>query len=213
LEGKNYTGTVHKLSTNGNISAGGDVIWQNNHKDSVIDDNDRQVLGNAQPKYIAGLTNTVTYKNLSFSFTFYASIGGQLYNTFRSTLDQIVTTNVTPDPDYINNAWYYQGQVTNWYAANNNGKTNPRTSSLFIEDASFIRLRNVRLSYYIPQKISSKASIKGIQLFVYGINVATWTNYSGWDPEVSFSNPLQMGSDTGAYPKKKEFGLGVNVNF
>jgi TonB-linked SusC/RagA family outer membrane protein len=212
-DGKNYTGTVHKLTTNGLVSAGGDVIWQNNHKDSVIDDNDRQVLGNAQPKYFAGLTNTVTYKNLSFSFTFYASMGGQLYNMFRSNLDQIVTTNVTPDPAYINQAWYYQGQETNWYAANNNGKTNPRTSSLFIEDASFIRLRNVRLSYYIPQKISSKAGIKGIQLYVYGINVATWTNYSGWDPEVSFSNPLQMGSDTGTYPKKKEFGVGVNVNF
>lgn len=211
--GKNYTGTVHRLSTNGLVSAGGDVIWQNNHKDSVIDDNDRQILGNAQPKFIAGLTNTVTYKNLSFSFTFYAGIGGQLYNTFRSNLDQIVTVNVTPDPAYINQAWYYQGQVTNWYAANNNGKTNPRTSSLFIEDASFIRLRNVRLSYYIPQKITNKASIKGIQLFVYGINVATWTNYSGWDPEVSFSNPLQMGSDTGVYPKKKEFGMGINVNF
>ena len=211
--GKNYTGTVHRLSTNGAVSAGGDVIWQNNHKDSVIDDNDRQVLGNAQPKYIAGLTNTLTYKNLSFSFTFYASMGGQLYNTFRSTLDQIVTTNVTPDPDYIKNAWYYQGQVTNWYAAKNNGKTNPRTSSLFIEDASFIRLRNVRLSYFIPQKITNKAGIKGIQAFVYGINVATWTNYSGWDPEVSFSDPLQMGSDTGAYPKKKEYGIGVNVNF
>ena len=213
LNGKNYTGTVHQLTTNGAVSAGGDVIWQNNHKDSVIDDNDRQILGNAQPKYNAGLTNTLTYKNLSFSFTFYASMGGQLYNTFRSTLDQIVTTNVTPDPTYINQAWYYQGQVTNWYSAKNNGKTNPRTSSLFIEDASFIRLRNVRLGYYIPQKITNKASIKGIQLFVYGINVATWTNYSGWDPEVSFSDPLQMGSDTGAYPKKKEYGVGVNVNF
>jgi TonB-linked SusC/RagA family outer membrane protein len=212
-QGKNYTGQVHQLSTNGAVSAGGDVIWQNTHKDSVIDDNDRQILGNAQPKWNAGMINTVTYKNLTLSFDIYVSWGGQLYNTFRSNLDQIVTTNVTPDPAYIQQAWYYQGQQTNWYVPANNGKGNPRTSSLFIEDASFIRLRNVRLSYYVPQKITGKASIKGLSLFVYGINLATWTKYSGWDPEVSFSNPLQMGSDTGVYPKKKEFGAGVNVNF
>ena len=211
--GKVYTGKVHQLSTNGALSAGGDVIWQNTLRDSVIDDNDRVILGNAQPKWIAGLINTFTYKNLSFSFNFYASVGGQLYNSFRSTLDQITITNVTPDPTYIQQAWYYQGQVTNWYQAKNNGKGNPRTSSLFIENASFIRLRNVRLSYFIPQKITGKAGIKGINVFAYGINVATWTNYSGWDPEVSFSNPLQMGSDNGTYPKKKEYGLGVNVNF
>lgn len=212
-QGKNYTGQVHKLSTNGAVSAGGDVIWDNSHKDSVIDDNDRQILGNAQPKFNAGMINTFTYKNISLSVDIYVSWGGQLYNTFRSNLDQIVTTNVTPDPTYIQQAWYYQGQQTNWYIPANNGKGNPRTSSLFIEDASFIRLRNVRLSYFVPQKITSKASMKGLSLFVYGINLATWTKYSGWDPEVSFSNPLQMGSDTGVYPKKKEFGLGVNVNF
>jgi TonB-linked SusC/RagA family outer membrane protein len=212
-QGKAYTGAVHKLSTNGSVAAGGDVIWDNSHKDSVIDDNDRQILGNAQPLWNAGLTNTVTYKNLTLSFNFYVSWGGKLYNSFRSNLDQIVTTNVTPDPVYITQAWYYQGQQTNWYAASNNGKTNPRTSTLFIEDASFIRLRNIKLSYFVPQKITSKAAIKGLQLYIYGTNVATWTNYTGWDPEVSFSNPLQMGSDTGAYPKKREFGAGVNVNF
>lgn len=213
LNGKAYTGNVHKLSTNGAVLAGGDVIWQNNRRDSVIDDNDRQILGNAQPKWNAGLINTFTYKNLTLSIDLYVSWGGQLYNTFRSNLDQIVTTNVTPDPEYITQAWYYQGQQTRWYIPANNGKGNPRTSSLFIEDASFIRLRNVRLSYYMPPKIAGKAHLKGLSLFVYGINLATWTNYSGWDPEVAFSNPLQMGSDTGVYPKKKEAGVGVNVNF
>lgn len=212
--GKIYTGKVHQMATNGLTEGGGDVIWQNNRKDSVIDDNDRQILGNAQPKWIAGLTNTFSYKNLSLSVTFYCSYGAKLYNSFRSTLDQIVTTNVTPDPGYIQGAWYYQGdQAATWYAAKNNGQGNARTSSLFIENASFIRLRNVRLTYFVPSKYSSRAYIKGLSIYAYGINLATWTNYSGWDPEVSFSDPTQMGSDNGSYPKKKEYGLGVNVNF
>jgi len=212
-DGKGYTGTVHKLYTNGSISGGGDVIWQNNVRDSVIDDNDRQILGNAQPKFFAGLSNTFTYKNWSLSVDFYGSYGGKLYNSFRSNLDQIVTTNVTPDPEYITQAWAKPGDVTKWYVPKNNGKGNPRTSSLFIEDATFLRLRNARLTYAVPAKIANKVAIKWMTVYIYGVNLLTWTNYSGWDPEISFSNPLQMGSDTGRYPKKREFGCGVNINF
>ena len=63
------------------------MIWQNNYLDSVIDDNDRVILGNAQPKWVAGLTNTVTYKQFTLSFTFYVSWGGKIYNNARVQLN------------------------------------------------------------------------------------------------------------------------------
>lgn len=214
LDGKSYTGTVRQLRTQGNISKGGDVIWANHNKDSVIDDADRISLGNAQPKFIAGLSNVITYKRLSLSFNLYMSWGGQIYNRGRLTLNTNTINNMTNDPEYIRESWWNPGDVTKWPIARNNGMQNARElNSLYLEDASFIRLRNARLTYAIPTKLTSKAKIRGVQVYVYGNNLLTWTNYTWYDPEINFNNPLQMGTDNGRYPRKREFGAGINVNF
>ena len=202
------------MRTQGSISKGGDMIWANNRVDSVIDDADRVPLGNAQPKFLAGLYNFVSYKDFSLSFNFYVSWGGVIYNRARHNLNTNATSNVTPDPEYIRGAWWNQGDETKWPIPRNNSMGNSRElSSLYIEDASFIRLRNVRLTYNIPTKIMSKVKMRGVSVYVYGNNLLTWTNYSWYDPEISFTNPLQMGQDNGRYPRKREYGAGINVNF
>lgn len=212
--GKPYTGTVHQLTTLGHILKGGDMIWQNTAKDSVIDDNDRIKLGNAQPKWIAGLSNMFVYKNFTLSFNFYISWGGMIYNRGRQQLNTNATTNVTPDPEYITKSWWHQGDLTIWPVAKKSSLGNARElSSLYLEDASFIRLRNARISYTIPASIASRIKIQGLSVFVYGNNLLTWTNYGWYDPEISFNNPLQMGQDNGRYPKQREFGGGININF
>jgi TonB-linked SusC/RagA family outer membrane protein len=214
LNGKAYTGNVNKLKTQGNVLKGGDMIWQNTNKDSVIDDNDRILLGNAQPKWIAGLSNMINYKNFSLSFNIYVSWGGMIYDRGRQQLNTNATTNVTPDPEYIRNAWWHQGDVTIWPIAKNNGMGNARElSSLYLEDASFIRLRNVRLTYSLPKNVASKVKLNGASIYLYGNNLLTWTNYFWYDPEISFSNPLEMGRDNGRYPRKREIGAGINLNF
>jgi len=214
LDDKPYSGAVKQLTTNGLISKGGDMIWQNNYLDSVIDDNDRTILGNAQPKWVAGLNNTVNYKEFSLSFDFYISWGGSIYNSARANLNRNVTTNVTPDPDYIKGAWWHPGDVTIYPIASNNSLGNARDlSSLYLEDASFIRLRNAKLSYNLPQKISSKIKMQGMSVFVFGNNLLTWTNYTWYDPEISLGSPLTSGNDNGRYPRKREFGGGINLNF
>jgi hypothetical protein len=213
LGGKPYTGKVNRMYTQGNLLRGGDVIWDNIRQDSVIDDNDRMVLGNAQPKFIAGLSNTVNWKGLSLSFNFYVSWGAQLYNKGLADLNNLGTVNITPSPDYIRNAWFKPGDVTKWYIAQNNAMGNSRNlSSLFLEDASFIRLRNIRLSYNVPAKIISRLKTKGINAFVYGNNLLTWTNYTWFDPEIDFNDPLEMGLDNGRYPRNREVGGGININ-
>lgn len=213
MGGKPYTGKINKLYTQGNLLKGGDMIWQNTIADSVIDDNDRIELGNAQPKFIAGLSNSVTYKGLTLSFNFYVSWGAKIYNKALADMNKVVTVNVTPHPDYIRGAWFNQGDVTKWYMAQNNGLGNSRElSSLYLEDASFIRLRNLRLSYSLPSKWMKKLKMKSINAFAYGNNLLTWTNYSWYDPEIDFNNPLEMGVDNGRYPRSREFGGGININ-
>jgi TonB-linked SusC/RagA family outer membrane protein len=214
LDGKSYNGTVNKLRTQGNILKGGDMIWENNNRDSVIDDGDRIPLGNAQPKWIAGLSNQFSYKNLTLSFNVYVSWGGLLYDRGRQQLTTNATSNVTPDPEYIHDSWWNPGDITKWPVAKNNGMGNARElSSLYLEDASFIRLRNVRLTYGLPKNITSKIKMRGASIYLYGNNLLTWTNYFWYDPEIAFNNALEMGQDSGRYPRKREFGAGINLNF
>lgn len=214
LDGKAYNGPVNRLRTQGNILKGGDMIWENTVKDSVIDDADRIPLGNAQPKWIAGLANQFSYKNFSLSFNIYVSWGGMLYDRGRQQLTNNLISNVTPDPEYIREAWWQPGDVTRWPVPRNNGMGNARElSSIYLEDASFIRLRNVRLTYSLAKNITSKMKMKGATVYLYGNNLLTWTNYFWYDPEISFNNALQMGQDNGRYPRKREFGAGVNLNF
>jgi TonB-linked SusC/RagA family outer membrane protein len=214
LDGKAYNGTVNRLKTAGNILKGGDMIWLNNSKDSVIDDADRIPLGNAQPKWIAGLSNQFSYKNFSLSFNVYVSWGGLLYDRGRQQLNQNTISNVTPDPEYIRDSWSQPGDITKWPTPKNNGMGNGRElSSLYLEDASFIRLRNVRLTYSLNKSIANKMKLKGATVYLYGNNLLTWTNYFWYDPEIAFNNALEMGQDSGRYPRKREFGAGVNLNF
>lgn len=215
LNGAPYTGPVQQLSTNGNILKGGDVIWLNPNNDSVIDDADKVILGNAQPKFIAGLFNSFSYKNFALSFNLYSSWGAKIYNAARRDLNTFNTVNVTPEVDAIVNAWYQQGDVTVWPKAQQNSPAGNirEVNSNYIEDASFIRLRNLKLGYTIPAKYSSKVKLQNLGLYVYGTNLVTWTNYSWYDPEISFNNALQMGQDNGRYPREREFGFGLNVNF
>ena len=214
LDGKPYNGVVKQLSTNGLVSKGGDMIWENNNLDSVIDDNDRIILGNAQPDWIAGMTNVVTYKQFTLSFTYYVSWGAEIYNNARVQLNLNATTNVTPEPDYIHGAWWHPGDVTIYPIARNNSLGNGRAgSSLYIEDASFIRLRNVRLSYEVPKKLLSKVKLQAVSVFLFGNNLITWTNYKWYDPEISLGSALTPGQDSGRFPRKREYGGGLNINF
>ena len=214
FDGKPYSGTVKRLTTQGNLLKGGDMIWENSRKDAAIDDADRMILGNAQPDWIAGLTNTFSYKGFSLLFSFYVSWGGTIYNRARQQLNLNATTNVTPEPDYIRQSWYKPGDQTIYPVAKNLPVGNGREgSSLYMEDASFIRFRNARLAYEVPRNLTSRVKMKNVSLFVYGNNLLTWTKYKWYDPEISLGSALTPGLDNGRYPRKREFGGGINVNF
>jgi len=220
LNGKPYNGTPNKISTNGLKLGGGDMIWQNinpttGKRDSTIDDRDRVVLGNAIPKWTGDITNTFTYKQFSLSFNLYISWGNKLYNAQFYNMNIISTVNNTPTVDFIRQSWWRPGDNTLYPKPKINSGLGNTTyiSSLYVEDASFIRFRNLKFTYQVPKLICSKLKINSVSVFAFANNLAIWTKYKGYDPEISMSSVLTPGYDGGRYPRKKELGFGVNVNF
>lgn len=218
--GEQYTGEIIRLTSGGVTAGGGDVIWENMPNaegvyDTKIDDNDRKILGKGTPDWYASWNNVVNYKRFTFSFNFYLSWGGLVYNDLKRYLSSWGGNTHRQWPEYIVTGWKYQGQITPWYAVDTrNRKTANRASlsNFYLEDGSFIRLRNVRLSYTLDSKLIEKTFLKGVTAYVYGNNLLTWTNYTGYDPEVG-GGVLTPGKDSGAYPRNREIGLGLNLNF
>ena len=212
--GKPYNGDVHSLYNTGVKLRGGDIIFDNVAKDSVIDDNDRQVLGNAQPSFYGAIINTLSYKGFSLSFTFNTTWGNDLYNNAAQALNNYRTTHIIPQPYVIYNAWRRPGDITDVpEVSRKNTSGNMRMNSRYIEDGSFIRLSYVRLTYKLPAAIARTIFTRDLSVYVYGSNLITWTNYSWFDPEFTSNDPLQLGQDNGRYPRRREVGLGLNIHF
>jgi TonB-linked SusC/RagA family outer membrane protein len=213
FEGKPYTGTVHSLYGKGVKLKGGDVEFQNVNGDSVIDNSDRMILGNAQPTFFFAVMNTLRYKQFSLSFTFNTQWGNKVYNNAAQTLDNYATSNIIPQPYVIHNMWRKQGDITQVPSWLKTSIGDVRMSNRFLEDGSFIRLAYAQLNYVFPVRLAHKAFAQSANAYVYGSNLLMWTNYSWYDPELISTNPLQMGQDGGSYPRRRELGIGINFTF
>lgn len=191
----------------------GDLIYVDTDKNGVINTNDRVILGNAQPEFFGGFTNTFSYNSFSLLVFFQGSYGNQLFNSNKVTLE---------------NLYGLQNQTVNvlnrWTPTNTNTNI-PRASSVkptdngldrYVENGSYLRFKNVQLSYKFPEKVLNRIS-KGMtaKIYVNAQNLFTITNYSGLDPEVSRygSNNISPGFDSGPYPNYRTYTLGVNVGF
>ncbi len=182
--------------------------------DGKITSADRTILGSATPKFIYGLTNTFTYNNFDLSIFLHGSQGNHLLNMTRMNLEWSHTTEAlnrwTPTntkTDIPRNGFYYS-------------KYGGYINDHFIENASFLRVKNITLGYTLPQKIKF---LKSCRIYVIAENVLTITGYSGWDPEVDTKGYETGGSgqtanagaglDFNAYPSMKSYSIGVNVTF
>ncbi|WP_353138164.1 TonB-dependent receptor [Pseudopedobacter sp.] len=214
--GQPYTGTVHNMySSDGNKLQGGDTEWLNVRKDSVINDADQHVLGNPTPDFYLGIVNSLNYKRFALTFMFNGSFGGEVYNSHKERQNNTSNTGAG-GPDLVYNSWKKPGDIAKYPAyleKEKRGNRKASQNSLYIEDASFIRLSSARLSYTLEPNWAKRIYTKGITAYVYGTNLLTWTNYTGYDPEFSSSNVLQPGLDDGRYPRRREIGFGINVNF
>lgn len=189
-----------------------DVSGPNGVPDGVIDANDRTVIGNGTPDYYGGFTNNFSYRGLDLSVMFQYSVGNDVYNANRMYMNQsdLERTNKMAE---VANRW----TPTN---ANNEvpsarGQIRNSVYSRFIEDGSFLRLKNITLGYTFPKHLMKKIYVDNLRIYASAQNLFVVTNYTGYDPEVNMrsSNPMTPGFDFGAYPRSKVFTVGLDVKF
>ncbi|MCC4211996.1 SusC/RagA family TonB-linked outer membrane protein [Leeuwenhoekiella parthenopeia] len=188
----------------------GRMKYKDVNGDGFVNDEDRKVIGNSNPLHFGGINNTFTYKNFDLSVFFQWSYGNEIYNATKVRLNGVLPW-MNISPDYFENHW----------TPDNPSNTAPAygaidqqiASSYYVEDGSYLRLRTVSLGYRIPKDLTKRLGFNSLRLNLIGNNLATWTNYSGWDPEINFNNPLLSGLDRIAYPRAKNFTLSINATF
>ena len=209
--------------------------------DGVIDENDRVNLGSPLPLFTFGWTNTFRYKNFDLSIFLNGSYGNKIMNynalalthmnsawinQLNSVSDRAKLVPIDTDKVYADGSKWYD-DITNVKVANPGTKTprasindpndNDRISSRYIEDGSYIRIKNLTLGYTFPKKWVSKARIENIRLYCNIQNLYTFTKYSGYDPEVGASTQdstgLTYGIDNGRYPSPTMYSFGLNITF
>jgi TonB-linked SusC/RagA family outer membrane protein len=181
------------------INENGHPIYEDVNEDGIINDADNQVSGSPFPDFIYGLNLNLAYKNFSLAML-WQGVSGNLINN--QTLEQI--TGTSPSVNRIKNIKDYYPVLSDEIIIKN--------SDRFIEDGSYLRMKNIKLSYNVP---IAKNILSNLTFYLSASNLITITNYSGYDPEVnSFSNINQyIGVDGAAYPSSRTFTFGVNVSF
>ncbi len=218
LDGVRYDGPVkQKTLPSGVPFRGGDINWEENpdHRDGIINDQDRMILGNAQPYIMGGFTMTFRYKQITMTAASYFSYGGKIYNFARYNQDQasMAAWSTTPTINWVDNFWVKQGDVVEYPRPFADSFQNDRhVNSKYIEDGSYFKIRNIRIAYRFKQTKLQKYNIKGINIYAYVTNPFTFTAYSGYDPEFSNYSALSIGMDTNRFPRNREFGLGLTLN-
>ncbi|MVN78051.1 SusC/RagA family TonB-linked outer membrane protein [Hymenobacter sp. HMF4947] len=201
-------------SQNGSKPLAGDIRFADINGDGVINDQDRTIIGNPNPKLFAGVTNNFTYKGIELSVFFQGSFGNDIYNQTRQILEsQSDPLNQTVR---VLNHWTPTNTNTDIpRPVRNDPNGNNRFSNRWLEDGSYVRLKNLTVAYNFPTTLTKHAAIQNLRLYVTGQNLITWTHYLGYDPEVSadpFSS-TSFGRDYGVYPQSRTYTVGLNANF
>ncbi|MBE7178804.1 MAG: hypothetical protein INR69_20555, partial [Mucilaginibacter polytrichastri] len=205
-------GDVGRIPVFSGFTKAGDQRFVDLNGDGTISDADRVVLGTAQPKFTGAITNTFNYKGVDLSVFFQSVYGNSILNYNRADLETF-TGNRQVSADALNR-WTPTNTNTNIPRANSAASAVP-LSDRFVEDGSFLRLKNVVLGYELPPSVARKIRAKKVRVYVSGQNLFTVTNYSGYDPEVSRNGQSNLygGIDFGNYPNYRTFLSGLNLSF
>jgi outer membrane receptor protein involved in Fe transport len=190
--------------------ANGAVQYADLNGDGKVNSDDRAVLGNAQPNYIGGFNNDFGWKRLQLSIFLQWSVGNKIYNINRAILTQNAG-NTNQLRDVLGNGYGIPAAKTG-----NTFDTSP--SNLFVEDGSYLRGKNIRLSYTIPGVWLSRARVSNLdelRVYVSAQNFFTSTKYTGYDPELNeySSSNLAQGFDFGTYPQPRQITFGFTAGF
>ncbi|MDD4108037.1 MAG: TonB-dependent receptor, partial [Prolixibacteraceae bacterium] len=198
------TGTYFKTNT-----APGDYLFKDLDGDKSITTKDIDIIGNAQPDFFGGFNTIFSYKRVSLAASFQYSIGNESVWAAYSLIS----------PTTFGNNGLKEALTNTWTPENTNA-TYPRlvygysyngsyTSDATIQDASYLRLKNVRLNYEVPGKLLSKLFLKSAVVYISATNVFTWSNFKGIDPEAS--TPITAYTNYDAFPYSKTFSFGIKI--
>ncbi|TKK66024.1 TonB-dependent receptor [Ilyomonas limi] len=190
-----------------------DISGPGGAPDGIVNEFDRTIIGSAQPDFTWGLNNTLSFKNLTLSFFFQGSQGNELIN---QNLADLANLNGKQNvlADVALNRWTPQHPGNKYPRAYTDANDNV-FSSRFIEDASYLRLKNVTLGYNLPSSALKRMGLSNVRLYVSGTNLWTVTGYSGFDPEGNAYGGTTdiVGVDYGGYPLAKTYTVGLNIGF
>lgn len=187
----------------------GDVKFADLNEDGKINDNDRTFLGNSIPKFSYGLNLGAEFKGFDLSVFFQGVQGVDKYNDLKKITD--FDTRPFNHSTRVLGAWHGEGTSNTIPRTTFNDNGSSKTSSLFVEDASYLRLKNVELGYSFNADFLKGIGVKGIRVYTSAQNLFTATDYTGLDPESTNESTNLL--DQGTYPQSRAFLFGVNVKF
>ncbi|GAA4322666.1 TonB-dependent receptor [Mucilaginibacter gynuensis] len=210
----------------------GDRYFKDVNGDGQITPEDRVSLGSPIPKFYGGLNLDLSYKSFDFNAFFYGSYGNKIFNYQARNLESfqapgfVGVQNVSQE--YYENAWTAENHSNRFARVtyNDDITANNVASSVYVENGSYLRLRNVTLGYTLPSALANKLTLSKVRLYIAAQNLFTITKYTGLDPEIgqptgtdpnnsalSVSSPTASGVDVGTYPSSKFYTIGLNVTF
>jgi TonB-linked SusC/RagA family outer membrane protein len=198
----------------------GDVRFVDRNGDGIISDKDKTVIGDPNPKFTYGLAINLEFKGFDMNCFFQGSYGNQIFNSIKQNWYNPSgggnwiegALNAYRAPVYNNGALVDPGN-TNTNQFRLAGTDNYRISDWYVEDGSYLRLKSMQIGYTIPDNFTKKLGIERFRVYVGGMNLLTWTKYTGLDPEIGSGNPTQFGIDYGVYPQAKMYNVGINMSF
>nr|WP_321411965.1 TonB-dependent receptor [uncultured Allomuricauda sp.] len=212
---RNYELKEEIVSVNGTNVRPGSFKFKDLNGDGIIDlDNDRDYISNSSPDFFGGITNKFTWGNLDLTVFLQGSYGNEVFNESRWRLEGgSILSYMNATRDFFYNMWTPDNPTNNYGTYAGANATSMITSSYYVEDASYLRLKNITFGYTFGPDILSRLGLQSARLYVTGNNLYTWTNYSGYDPEVNSGNLLMSGVDFISYPRMKNYIIGLDVSF
>ena len=196
-------------------SEAGDPRIADVNGDKKVDSDDRTIIGNYQPDFTWGLTNTFLYKGFDLSIMLTGSEGGEIMNQqSRFTLIGRANRGVY---QRASNFWKSEADPGDgWHYKPRDGESSMQNqcSSYWVEDGSFVRIKNIRLGYTLPNKLTQKLGLSTVKVYLNVENVHVFSDYTNYDPEgSSFQTGVFAGFDYGAFPNPRVWTMGINLNF
>lgn len=185
----------------------GDLMYADLNQDGIINTDDRTYIGSPIPKFIFGFNTEINYKNFDLSLDFQGQSGNKIYNGKMAVRPDLYNFEAR-----VNDHWDGVG-TSNSEPRPTVGGVNFEPSNYFIEDGSYLRLRNIRIGYSLPVSFINKLRLTKANAYVSGTNVFTSTKYSGFTPEIGGGDVISTGIDLGVYPITAVYSIGLNLTF